>query len=72
MFIHMFALLSALNSKVCISDGMEVHQCVWNWQLVHIERYLQVLKQHVLIQITAFSEKALHISARLLTWLSSG
>lgn len=32
-------LLIMLSSKTCISDGMGVHQCPWNWHLTHLERH---------------------------------
>lgn len=30
-----------LTLKVCISDGLWMHWCLWNWQLAHLERHHQ-------------------------------
>ena len=56
--------------KSCISDGMELHQCLWCGQLTHLERLHQCWRVHrgfrktcAPIQ-TCFSGKALNISAR--------
>ena len=37
-----YCLLLALISEGCISDGMEMHECVWHGQLTHLERHHQV------------------------------
>lgn len=47
-FIYLSDLLSALSSKTCMSDSVEVHSCHRNWKLTHAERYTEVLEQHIL------------------------
>ncbi len=45
-------MLSAFSSNASISDGMEVHKCIWYGQLAclgrHYECYIKVLEQHML------------------------
>ncbi len=45
-------VLSAFSSNASISDGMEVHKCIWYGQLAclgrHYECYIKVLEQHIL------------------------
>lgn len=58
------------SSKACISDGIEVHWCLWHGQLMHLERHHQCRKMYggfrtcVLIQMMSFSGKVLLNSAR--------
>ncbi len=47
-------MLSAFSSKAIISDGMEVHKCIWYGSLhvvegtINAERDIKVLNQHML------------------------